>query len=175
MELVAVSSKVFVGFGSNLGDKSENIRLAINEIKKNSLLLKASGIYESFPLGFSTQPNFLNSVCELTTDLDPWGFLRRLMFIEESFGRTRTFVNAPREIDLDILLWGSMRINQPGLVIPHPRMESRGFVLGPLLELDPAIIHPHSCRPLIEVYNSLGKFDKPVRINVKTSCLGEED
>ena len=172
---MAVNTKVFVGLVSNLGDKAENIRLAINEIKKNSLFFKASGIYESFPLGFSTQPNFLNSVCELTTDLDPWGFLRRLMFIEESFGRTRTFVNAPREIDLDILLWGSMRINQPGLVIPHPRMESRGFVLGPLIELDPGIIHPDSCRRLIDVYNSLGEFDKPVKLNIKASYLGEED
>lgn len=172
---MTISSKVFVGLGSNLGDKAENIRLAINEIGKNSLLLKVSGIYESFPLGFSTQPHFLNSVCELTTDLDPWEFLRLLMFIEESFGRTRTFVNAPREIDLDILLWGSMRINQPGLVIPHPRMESRGFVLGPLVELDPTIVHPDSRRPLIEFYNSFGKFDRPVKINVKASYLGEED
>ncbi len=172
---MTISSKVFVGLGSNLGNKAENIRLAINEIKKYSLLLKTSRIYESFPLGFSTQPNFLNSVCELTTDLDPWGFLRRLMFIEESFGRTRTFVNAPRAIDLDILLWGSMRIDQPGLVIPHPRIESRGFVLGPILEIDPTIIHPYSCKPLVEVYNSLGLIDKPVRINVKASYLEEED
>jgi len=133
---------VYVGLGSNLGDKESTISQATSMLTTISNELKSSKIYESTPKGFSNQPNFLNSVCKLSTNLSPWLFLHRLKEIEADLHRHRVFPNSPRSIDLDILLWGNLIVQSKILTLPHPRIEKRLFVLKPLSEIAPHLIHP---------------------------------
>jgi len=163
---MTVTEGVFVGLGSNLENRVENISRATDKIRIKSVRLKSSSVYQSNAVGFSNQPRFLNSVCEVTTRLSLWDFLSLLMSVERNLGRSRSFHNSPRLIDLDILLWGSAKFHQPGLVIPHPRMMERGFVLAPLLELRPSLTHPCSGDSLRSIFEALNDFEKPSRENV---------
>lgn len=119
-----------------------NLKQSLEEISRFAIFEKVSSPYLSSPIGFSSQPSFINAVCKVSTELDCWVFLDRLNSIEEYIGRLRPFKNAPRAIDLDILLWGNMNISQPGLIIPHPEILKRRFVLDPLIELNPSIVNP---------------------------------
>ena len=168
---MTLTEGVFIGLGSNLGNRVENIRKATEEVRKQSVYLKSSSIYQSKAVGFSNQPKFLNSVCEVTTCLTIWDFLSHLMTVECKFGRIRSFQNSPRLIDLDILLWGSARLDQPGLSVPHPRMLDRGFVLAPLLELRPSLTHPDSGNALGAAFEALQDFEKPSKKVVSGSIL----
>ncbi len=105
-------------------------------------MLRCSSVHETLPWGYEEQPKFLNQVCVLQTSLTPSELLHRLKEIEERMGRRPGFRYAPRVIDLDILLWGSETIKSRDLEIPHPRMHLREFVLRPLSELDPDLVHP---------------------------------
>lgn len=132
----------YIGIGSNLGQREINLCEAVHRLKRVSLRLRVSSIYETMPIGFSTQPAFLNAACEIWTTLSPFELLESLRRIEAELGRQRPFANAPRILDLDILIYGRMVVDSPLLTIPHPRMVQREFVLAPLEDLAPDLVHP---------------------------------
>jgi 2-amino-4-hydroxy-6-hydroxymethyldihydropteridine diphosphokinase len=136
---------VYVGLGSNLGDRAENLALAVRDLRAANLnVSRLSSIYETEPVETFAQPKFLNMVLELTgADLEPpEKLLGLLLQIEQSLGRTRTVPLAPRTIDLDLLLYGSEVRATQFLTLPHPRLQHRRFVLEPLAELCPELVHP---------------------------------
>ncbi len=132
---------VFIGVGANLGDRLKNIKKAIWHLRreKGIRVKRVSSFIETEPKEGAPPPNFLNGVIKLNTRLSPERLLAVLQKIEQRLGRRRTYKNAPRPIDLDILLYGAKRINTSQLKIPHPRLLKRPFVLGPLLEIEPQI------------------------------------
>lgn len=127
----------YIGIGSNLGARQKYIESAVDRLKgvKGIEVKRISNIYETEPVGGSKQDKYLNGVIEIETTLEAKGLLRELQVIEKRLGRVRTVKNAPRTIDLDILLYGDRKINEPDLKIPHPRMRERDFVMRPLKEL----------------------------------------
>jgi 2-amino-4-hydroxy-6-hydroxymethyldihydropteridine diphosphokinase len=129
----------FIGLGSNLGDSESTVRRGIAALAGFPLteLAAASSLYRSAPLGHAGQPDFINAVAEVTTGLSPQSLLAALLATELRHGRERSFRNAPRTLDLDLLLYDAETIAAPGLQLPHPRMHERAFVLAPLLELAP--------------------------------------
>ena len=131
-----MKSVVFLGLGSNLGDREKNIRDALELLGRDGIgLLQLSSIIETDPVGGPPQGLFLNAVVKVETDLAPRLLLERIQTIEAVLGRVRSVRNAPRTIDIDILLYDNLQWNDPDLVIPHPRMNERDFVLRPLKEL----------------------------------------
>lgn len=127
----------YIGIGSNMGDRRYYIERAISEIRNNKKVKfrRASSIYETDPVGDLPQDKFLNGVLEIETDLVPKSLLRELHNIEYSLGRERKIKNGPRTIDLDILYYGDLEIHEKDLMIPHPRIKEREFVLKGLKEL----------------------------------------
>lgn len=143
---------VYIALGSNLGDRTENLRLAREQIEAPDLrVLRTSSIYETAPRDVENQPWFLNQVLECETDLFPRQLLGRLQKIERAMGRKRTIAKGPREIDLDIVLFGNAVVKAPELEIPHPRMMERRFVLEPLAELVPEKKHPGTRKTMREM------------------------
>ena len=137
-------TEAYLGLGSNLGDRASNIARALDMLAESSSHVEASSLYETTPQGFSDQPRFLNAACRLWTDLDPFRLMHRLSDIEAAVGRRRLFPNAPRALDLDILVYGRLVMDSPLLTLPHPRMSERAFVLLPLSEIAPHLRHPVS-------------------------------
>jgi len=134
----------YVGIGSNLGEPAKQVESALEElgrIRQTSLAARSS-LYRSQPLGYAGQPDFVNAVAGLETSLEPVDLLRELQAIEARHGRRRSFANAPRTLDLDLLLHGQSVVHRPDLTVPHPRMHQRGFVLQPLTEIAPDIEIP---------------------------------
>jgi 2-amino-4-hydroxy-6-hydroxymethyldihydropteridine diphosphokinase len=133
---------VYIGIGSNLGNRLENINKAIEFLRENPgiEIVKISSIIETKPAGGPVQGDYLNGVIKIKTDLAANRLLLVLQGIERTLGRVRTEKNGPRTIDLDILLYGNEKINESGLKIPHPRMFERDFVMKPLLEIEPDIL-----------------------------------
>ena len=127
----------FIGLGSNLDQPSEQLQRAFIDLDKlpSTRLLKRSSLYQSAPIGYLDQPNFVNAVAQISTTLTPQALLKSLLQIEQSHGRERTFQNAPRTLDLDLLLYDDVQLHEHGLTIPHPQMHLRAFVLQPLLEI----------------------------------------
>ncbi len=135
--------RVFIAIGSNLSDREKNIKKAKSLMGKNGIkIVKTSSIIETEPYGLKEQPFFLNCVVECETALTPEELLRVLQSIEKELGRIRKVKWGPRTIDLDIIFYGNMVINKIGLVIPHPDMQNRIFVLKPICEIAPYFIHP---------------------------------
>ena len=136
--------KVFVGLGSNLGEREPMIRLALEALSRlpGTRLVKASSLYDTEPVGEVDQPNFLNAVAQLDTELTARQLLWNLLLVEKRLGRVRTQRWGPRTIDLDLLLHGSLVLDEPELTVPHPELTARSFVLVPLVELDPLLVHP---------------------------------
>jgi 2-amino-4-hydroxy-6-hydroxymethyldihydropteridine diphosphokinase len=134
----------YVGLGANIGEPRRQLQTALQEMRAlpKTRITRTSGFYRSAPVGHIDQPEFLNAVAELDTDLPPGALLENLQKIEESHGRERPFAGAPRTLDLDLLLYGDATIASARLTVPHPRMHERAFVLKPLLELDSAISVP---------------------------------
>lgn len=132
-------AKAYIGFGTNLGNRIEQIELALDAIKllPNTALLRCSPIYETKPWGYLDQSNFLNGVAEVETNLSPALFLGSLLGIEAAMGRIRTIKNGPRVIDLDLLMYDDFASDRAELTLPHPRMMERAFVLKPLIDLCP--------------------------------------
>ena len=128
-------NKVYIALGSNLGNREQYLKNAIEEIKSIGQVKRQSTVHETAAIGYKDQGKFLNQVIEINTDLSPTQLLISLQEIEHKMGRTREIKNGPRTIDLDILLYNQETINQPHLKIPHPRMHKRKFVLDPLSEL----------------------------------------
>jgi 2-amino-4-hydroxy-6-hydroxymethyldihydropteridine diphosphokinase len=135
----ALSSIAYVGFGSNVGDRAGLIRRAYSRLAANPGVdsVCASSLYQTAPWGVVDQPAFLNAVARFTTTLGPLQLFLTLQKIERELGRTQTFRWGPREIDLDLLLYGNLTLRRRGLVIPHPGLNQRPFVLVPLRELYP--------------------------------------
>jgi 2-amino-4-hydroxy-6-hydroxymethyldihydropteridine diphosphokinase len=146
-------TKVFILAGTNLEDREANLAFARSALAKGGIITAVSSCFETEPVGFLDQPWFLNQAIELETRLEPRELLFFCQSIEASCGRIRTFPNAPRTLDLDILLYGDAVINQENLVIPHPRLHERRFALEPLAQIAPEAVHPvlkKSIRLLLE-------------------------
>ncbi len=127
----------YIGIGSNTGDRRGYIDKAIEELRKTAgiRVKRSSSIYETDPVSDIPQGRFLNGVLEIETDLGPRELLKELLRIETMFGRERSVINGPRTIDLDILYFGDLIVSEDGLIIPHPRISEREFVLKGLREL----------------------------------------
>jgi 2-amino-4-hydroxy-6-hydroxymethyldihydropteridine diphosphokinase len=136
--------RAFIGLGANLGDPRRQIRAGLAALEKvpTTRLAGQSSFYLSAPLGYAEQPDFVNAVAQIQTELAPRALLDALLAIERSLGRSRSHANAPRTLDLDLLLYDRMVIDEPGLRVPHPRMHTRAFVLAPLAEIAPGIEIP---------------------------------
>ena len=134
---------MFVGLGSNLGDARAAVLLASRELAAlpGSRLVRLSSLYRTAPID-ARGPDFCNAVAELATSFDPLALLKALQAIELDHGRQRPYTNAPRTLDLDLLMYGQRVVDQPALTLPHPRMHERAFVLLPLLEVAPDLVHP---------------------------------
>jgi 2-amino-4-hydroxy-6-hydroxymethyldihydropteridine diphosphokinase len=141
--LSAPGVRAFIGLGSNIGDRLGNLQTAVRELAATDgvEVVGSSRVYETAPVG-PPQPDFLNAVVEVWTTRSARDLLDALLAIEERMGRVRTERWGPRAIDLDLLTFGRQRIREPGLIVPHPRMHERAFVLVPLLELDPDPLLP---------------------------------
>ncbi|KIO48597.1 2-amino-4-hydroxy-6-hydroxymethyldihydropteridine diphosphokinase [Nitrosospira sp. NpAV] len=131
--------QAFIALGSNLDDPASHVRQALNELTKLPAcrLLKHSAFYRTAPVGWLDQPDFINAVAQIETTLAPRALLKALLEIEHSHGRVREYPNAPRTLDLDILMYGDLQCDEGDLILPHPRMHQRVFVLQPLLEIAP--------------------------------------
>lgn len=131
--------QAFVALGANLEDPASQVERAFPELARlpETRLVARSSLYLSKPVGYTDQPDFINAVAELETALTPRALLEALLAIEQRHGRRREFRNAPRTLDLDLLLYNGLIMHEPGLTLPHPRMHERGFVLLPLLEIAP--------------------------------------
>jgi 2-amino-4-hydroxy-6-hydroxymethyldihydropteridine diphosphokinase len=133
----------YIALGTNLGERLGNLNDAISRMEAGGVAIrKRSHVYETDPWGYTEQPAFLNMVVEAQTSLEPNALLDFLKGIESEMGRENTFRNAPRPIDLDILFYDDLVIDSPPLVIPHPRMSDRAFVLVPLADIAPNHLHP---------------------------------
>jgi GTP cyclohydrolase-4 len=135
-------ARVYLGLGSNLGRRAQNIYDALQRLKAGILLDRISSLYETEPVGLAEQPWFLNLVCSGETDLSPQSLLRLAKTIEREMGRKEGSRFGPRLIDIDILFYNDLVISTPELEIPHPRLHERGFTLIPLNEIAPGLIHP---------------------------------
>ncbi len=140
----AARQHAYLGLGANLGDPAGQIRAVLEEMRRapDMTLLRCSSLYGSAPLDAPGQPDFVNAVALIETALAPLPLLRSLLKLEARFGRVRSFQNAPRTLDLDLLLYGEARLDLPELRLPHPRMHLRRFVLEPLVEIEPLAIIP---------------------------------
>jgi 2-amino-4-hydroxy-6-hydroxymethyldihydropteridine diphosphokinase len=134
--------RVFLGLGSNLGDRGENLRRALELLGRDVALEKCSSIYDTAPWGYEDQGRFLNCVCEGRTGLAPRALLKAVKRVEGMVGRRPTFANGPRIIDVDILFYGECVVSEAALEIPHPGLVERAFVLVPLREIAAGYIHP---------------------------------
>ena len=135
----------YVGVGSNLGDRLENLRAAVRDLAgtPDVRVVRSSSVYETSPVGGPEQGDFLNAVVEISTELEPHALLEALQRIENELGRIRAERFGPRTIDLDLLLYGDREIDDPDLTVPHPRMRERAFVVVPLMELGAGDAHPN--------------------------------
>ena len=138
------SAIAYISFGSNVGDRKKHIEDAVEILKTDSSIeiKSVSSLYETEPVGYEEQDWFINGVLEIETELSPHELLRFVKTVESKVGRRKSIRWGPREIDLDILLYEQECINTPDLVIPHPRMQEREFVLIPLVEIAPDVVHP---------------------------------
>lgn len=135
--------RVYLSLGSNMGDRMANLRRAVRELNTSEFVVsKVSPIYETEPLGLVNQELFLNCVLEASTRLYPVEVLQKCRRVERSLMRRRTVVNGPRTIDIDILLYEGRILRAKDLQIPHPRFHDRRFVLAPLLDIAPVLLHP---------------------------------
>ena len=132
----------YLGLGSNMGDRQSNLDRALDLLSQRMAVGQVSSIYDTEPVGNTNQPRFLNLVCQVFTRLKPVELLALVKGIEMKLGRAPATANAPRPIDIDILFYGDQTIETPELVIPHPRLTERAFVLVPLAEIAPDLVHP---------------------------------
>ncbi len=133
-----------IGLGANLNDPAAQVQYALAELDRlpGTRLTAHSSLYASAPVGYIDQPDFINAVAQVETTLAPRALLVALLNIEQRHGRERSFRNAPRTLDLDLLLYGNAHFDEEALTLPHPRMCERGFVLLPLLEIAPDTVIP---------------------------------
>jgi 2-amino-4-hydroxy-6-hydroxymethyldihydropteridine diphosphokinase len=152
-----MSTIVYIGIGSNIGDKTTNCQTAVECLAEAGRIVGVSSFYYTEPVGYKEQEDFINAVASLQTSLSPSELLRICHAIEDRLGRRRTVRWGPRTVDLDILLYGDLVVSRPDLVIPHPLMALRKFVLAPLVEIAPAVIHPTLNKTMIQLLSELQK------------------
>ena len=145
---------VYLGLGSNLGNREENLDRALTLLSERMRMGKVSSIYDTEPIGNTSQPRFLNLACEVFTRLQPEGLLALAKGIESKMGR-QSRTGEPRPIDIDILLYGNTVVDTPELVIPHPKIAERAFVLVPLSEIAPEFIHPVTKKTIKEMNQAI--------------------
>ena len=148
--------RAYVGLGSNLGDRAAYLLLGLSALSRlpKTHLLRLSPVYETDPVG-PPQPPYLNMVAELETELSPKGLLAEMLRVEKALGRERRERWGPRTLDLDLLLYGDLVLEEAGLSVPHPRLHERAFVLVPLLDLLPEGRHPLLGQSFAELLASL--------------------
>jgi len=132
----------YLALGTNLGDRLANLKQAISALTPQMEVQTKSQVYETPPWGYEDQPKFLNQVIKAQTYLEPEALLKHLKRLEVALGRKASFQNGPRLIDIDLLFYDDLVLNQPALVLPHPRLHERGFVLRPLMDIAPDLVHP---------------------------------
>jgi len=145
---VKPAKPIYLALGANLGDRTSNLRRAIEAFPPVVKVLAESPVYETPPWGVTDQPNFLNMAVEGETRLPPLDLLHFLKDLEHSLGRLPSVRYGPRLIDIDILFYADLLLDTPELVLPHPRLHERAFVLVPLADLAPALVHPALGKPV---------------------------
>jgi 2-amino-4-hydroxy-6-hydroxymethyldihydropteridine diphosphokinase len=148
---------VYLGLGSNLGDRLKNLERTIDLIGRRLKLLRRSPVYETVPVDVPSQGKFLNMVIEAQTSLPPHDLLKLLKGIEQMLGRGTAGSEAPRSIDIDILFYGDLKMMTEALTIPHPRLSRRAFVLVPLNDMAPCLEHPVTKKTVAEMLSGLGE------------------
>ncbi len=150
-------NQAYIGLGTNIGDRESNLKDAVSELAAipEIEIISVSSIYETDPVGYLDQGNFLNMVICIHTALDAQSLLVACMKIEQDLGRKREIRWGPRTIDLDILLYNQENIVTKNLIVPHPRMLERAFVLIPLVEIDKDIILPNMEKPIREIMDDI--------------------
>ena len=146
-----------IALGTNLGNRPANLRLALNHLATLGTLTASSNFHDTAPVGYLDQPHVLHAAALIETDLSPQDLLQSLLTIEKEMGRDRTTAppKGPRLIDLDLLLYGSEVLQTEALTLPHPAMQDRAFVLTPLAEIAPNLLHPTLHRTIAELLRSL--------------------
>ena len=136
------AERIFLGLGSNLGDRTRNVEAAVEGIRAlpQTAVVQVSTFHETEPWGITEQPEFVNAVAEITSGLEPRALLLAVKQLERELGRTETYRWGPRVIDIDLLLYGSRKVNEPGLTVPHPQLLNRPFVWEPLQEIAPEVL-----------------------------------
>ena len=150
---------VYLALGSNLGNRLANLKQAVAALSPQMEMKAKSHVYETPPWGYKDQPKFLNQVIKVKTYLEPEPLFKHVKRLEAALGRKASFQNGPRLIDIDILFYDDLVLNTPSLVIPHPRLHERGFVLLPLMDIDPELVHPgnkKSVREMVTLSNMEG-------------------
>jgi 2-amino-4-hydroxy-6-hydroxymethyldihydropteridine diphosphokinase len=135
---------VYLSLGSNLGNRRANLKKALGLLGDSVEIVKVSSVYDTEPVGVGEQPRFLNLMCCVNTNIGPMQLLSLIKGIEAGMGRDPSLRDAPRIIDIDIIFYGDTIIESPDLIIPHPRMRDRAFVLVPFGEIAPEVVHPES-------------------------------
>mgnify|MGYP001374619705 CR=1 FL=1 len=148
-------SEVVLGLGSNIGNRLKNINEAISMLKDKLIIVKVSKVIETEPYGYKDQPMFLNCCLIAKTALSADKLLEFVLSIEKRMGRVREFKWGPRNIDIDILFYDNLIINRDDLVIPHPELHKREFVLKSLVEIMPDFVHPKLNRSIKDIYEEL--------------------
>ncbi|MBI5085492.1 MAG: 2-amino-4-hydroxy-6-hydroxymethyldihydropteridine diphosphokinase [Acidobacteria bacterium] len=159
--------EAWIGLGSNLGRRREHLRAALWELGRSGHVLRVSSLYETEPVGAVRQDGFLNAVLCLETQLPPRALLGQLMLVESGRGRVRVERNGPRTLDLDLLFYDDAVIEEAELLVPHPRLHERRFVLVPLCELAPGLLHPVLKRSLGDLLEAVE--DRSAVIEVEKS------
>ena len=157
---------VYLSLGSNLGNRQANLDMALHLLSERMRMGKVSSIYDTEPLGNVNQPRFLNLACEVFTRLSPEGLLALSKGIERKMGRYSRS-GEPRVIDIDIVLYGDTVLDTPDLVIPHPKMEERSFVLMPLAEIAPDLVHPVLKKTIKELNQAIKEKQGVLKFDVK--------
>jgi 2-amino-4-hydroxy-6-hydroxymethyldihydropteridine diphosphokinase len=154
-----LTANAYIALGTNIGDRLKNLQTAIGAMPPQVTVKRVSTVYETAPWGVLDQPDFLNQVIEIETDLAPAALLHHLKAIEARMGREQTVRYGPRRIDLDILFYEDLVLELSGLRIPHPRLHERSFVLAPLADLAPDLRHPELGKTVQEMLAQLDLSD----------------
>jgi 2-amino-4-hydroxy-6-hydroxymethyldihydropteridine diphosphokinase len=159
-----VDTEVFLGLGANVGDPLRQLAAAVEALRGFVADVAVSSVYRTEPVGYADQPDFHNLVVRGRTGLDPEALLDRVQGVEREMGRERTFRNAPRVIDIDLLAYGDAVLDTARLALPHPGIPTRGFVLHPLAEIAPAWRHPALGKTARELLDAASRLERVERI-----------
>jgi 2-amino-4-hydroxy-6-hydroxymethyldihydropteridine diphosphokinase len=146
-----MTRRVYLSLGSNLGDREAHLRDALHGLEDELTIRQASSLFRTDPVGVTEQPEFVNLVVEADTDLEPLQLLQQVKRVEQAVGRRPTFRWGPRVVDIDILLYDDLVLETPELTIPHREMTRRAFVLLPLAQIAPQLVHPVEHRTISEL------------------------